>query len=224
MRSIEAGNGVGSLPGGRGAWVIQRVIQPPPPDRSRQFDVDGARGWNEPRSKTTVGNVGPDPIRGHRPTKDKNLQNPCKNPSPPSEGLGRGPSVPEHPENPPQNQLTKTPKHPLTGFRCLNIRPKDPPDRSASPAPKARKEPSPCLPSPSTATRSPPPPRRRKRAIPTSASPCGRAGVGGGGRGWECCHPQVHHGTRWSMSTTRGHPENRWKPNLPIKSKRQPAL
>ena len=122
----------------------------PPTDRSRPFGVDGARGWNERRSKTTVGNVSPDPIRGHRPTKDKNLQNPCKNPSPPSEGLGRGPSVPEHPENPPQNQPTKTPKHPLTGFRCLSIAPEDPPDRSASPAPKARKEPSPCLPLPPT--------------------------------------------------------------------------
>jgi len=150
VRSIEAGNGGGSFPGGRAAWVIQRVIQPPPPDRSRQFDVDGASGWNEPRSKTTVGNVGPDPIRGHRPTKDKNLQNPGKNPSSPSEGLGRGPSVPERPENPPQNQPTKTPKHPLTGFRCLDKAPKESPDRSASPAPKARKEPSPCLPLPPT--------------------------------------------------------------------------
>lgn len=77
-------------------------------------------------------------------------------------------------------------------------------------------------------------PRPRDRSRPGDGSARSprvplRAGgpeVGGPevGGGWECCHPQVHHGTRWSMSTTRGHPENRWKPNLPIKSKRQPAL
>ena len=70
-----------------------------------------ADGTNHGRcrwSETSVGSVGPDPIRSPCPTEDKNLQNPDKNPSSLSEGSGREMSIPRRPE--PRKQTQTRPK------------------------------------------------------------------------------------------------------------------
>lgn len=48
--------------------------------------------------------------------------------------------------------------------------------------------------------------------------------MGRAGRFWACCHPDVHHRTHWCPSTRCSSRGNSDKPNLPIKSKRKPAL
>ena len=48
--------------------------------------------------------------------------------------------------------------------------------------------------------------------------------VGGCRRLSARCHPDVHHRTHWGPSTRRSSRGNSDKSNLPIKSKRKPAL
>jgi hypothetical protein len=68
---------------------------------------------------------------------------------------------------------------------------------------------------------------RLRRPSDGSAAPSPRAaklGRGGCGAEWARCHPEIHHGTGWSPYTRRSFRGNSDEPNLPIKSKRKPAL